>query len=211
MSILRSIIRAIRMTLIIWVLTAMIYPAIIWTVGSKAFPVQANGSTVFNIQGEPIGSALIGQQFKSDKYFHGRPSTIRYSQGRQARPRGISGASNLAPSNPDLLDRITQQANQLRDDNIQPLSELIYTSGSGLDPHISVRAVREQLERVSKARGIRAIEILPLIEKYTDGRFLGIFGEPGVNILRLNYDLDLQDFNRRQSSHPENFGDRPTQ
>lgn len=124
---------------------------------------------------------------------------MRYSQGKKAKPTGISGASNLAPSNPALKNRILDQVNQLRDENIQPTPDLIYTSGSGLDPHISFKAAQQQLERVARARGLKADDILPLINKYTDGRFLWIFGEPGVNVLRLNYALDLQDLNRQQN------------
>ncbi len=191
--------KAIRITLVLWLVTALIYPLAILIVGQALFPLQANGSVMVNIENQPIGSALIGQTFTSERYFHGRPSLVRYSQGRRARPTGISGASNLAPSNPALVDRIVEQATQFRDDNIQPLADLIYTSGSGLDPHISVRSARQQLRRVSRARGVQDDEIIPLLNQYTDGRFLWIFGEPGVNVLRLNYALDLQEINRLQN------------
>jgi potassium-transporting ATPase KdpC subunit len=199
MSFIREILRAIRITLIFWLVTAIIYPLAILVIGQGLFPVQANGSIMENIEGTPIGSSLISQVFTSEKYFHSRPSAVRYSQGRKAKPTGISGGSNLAPSNPALLERIIEEANQLRDDNIQPIADLIYSSGSGLDPHISVQAARQQLERVARARGVQPDEILLAINKFTDGRFLGIFGEPGVNVLRLNYALDLQDINRQQN------------
>lgn len=199
MVFIQEAIRAIRMTLLLWLLTAIIYPLVILGIGQFAFPFSAQGSIMLNIDNQPIGSALIGQLFTSERYFQGRPSAVRYSQGRKAKPTGISGASNLAPSNPDLTNRIREQANQFQDDNIQPLADLIYTSGSGLDPHISLKAARQQLARVARARGIQDDDIIPLINKYTDGRFLGIFGEPGVNILRLNYALDLQDVNRNQN------------
>ncbi|WP_017651342.1 K(+)-transporting ATPase subunit C [Fortiea contorta] len=199
MFIIREIIRAVRITLVLWLLTAIIYPLLILVVGQVFLPAQANGSVMVNIDNQPIGSALIGQVFTSEQYFHSRPSTVRYSQGKKARPTGISGASNLAPSNPELMNRILEQANQFRDENIQATADLIYTSGSGLDPHISIKAARQQLERVARARGIPENEILPLINKYTDGRFLWLFGEPGVNVLRLNYALDLQEFNRKQN------------
>jgi K+-transporting ATPase ATPase C chain len=191
--------KAIRITLVLWLVTALIYPLAILIVGQALFPLQANGSVMVNIENQPIGSALIGQTFTSERYFHGRPSLVRYSQGRRASPTGISGASNLAPSNPALVDRIVEQATQFRDDNIQPLADLIYTSGSGLDPHISVRSARQQLRRVARARGVQDDEIIPLLNQYTDGRFLWIFGEPGVNVLRLNYALDLQEINRLQN------------
>ncbi|MCV3217176.1 K(+)-transporting ATPase subunit C [Plectonema radiosum NIES-515] len=200
MSIVKEAIRAIRITLVLWLLTAIIYPLFILLIAQlPLLQEKANGSIVYNFKDQPIGSALIGQQFRNERYFHGRPSTVRYSQGKQAKPTGISGASNLAPSNPELLKRIVERANQLKDENIQPLADLIYTSGSGLDPHISIKAAGEQLDRVAKARGVREDEIRPLLDKYTDKRFLGIFGEPGVNVLRLNYALDLQEINRRQN------------
>jgi K+-transporting ATPase ATPase C chain len=199
MSILRETIRAIRITLVLWLLTAIIYPLLILVVGQVLFPGQANGSIMVNIDAKPIGSALIGQVFTSERYFQSRPSTVRYSQGKKAKPTGISGASNLAPSNPELMNRIVEQANQFREESIQPTADLIYTSGSGLDPHISLKAAKQQLEKVARARGVKEDEILPLINKYTDGRFLWIFGEPGVNVLRLNYALDLQELNRKQN------------
>ncbi|ARV60325.1 potassium-transporting ATPase subunit C [Nostocales cyanobacterium HT-58-2] len=200
MSILREIAKAARITLVLWLLTAIIYPLLILSVGQIPFlKDKAQGSIVQDIKGELIGSALIGQQFRSDRYFHSRPSKVRYSQGKQGNPTGISGASHLAPSNPELLERITAEANRLQEESIQPLADLIYTSGSGLDPHISVKAARDQLDRVARARGLRPDEIFPFINKYTDGRFLGIFGEPGVNVLKLNYALDLDEFNRQQN------------
>ncbi|MDZ8223090.1 K(+)-transporting ATPase subunit C [Nostoc sp. ChiVER01] len=198
MAIIRETIRAIFITLMLWLLTAIIYPLIILVVGQVFLPYQANGSIKENlINKEPIGSVLIGQVFTSDRYFHSRPSTVRYSQGKKAKPTGISGASNLAASNPELLNRILEQANQLRDENLRPIADMIYTSGSGLDPHISVKAAQQQLTRVASARGVKENEILRLINEYTDGRFLGIFGEPGVNVFRLNYALDFNDFNRQ--------------
>ncbi|AFZ24855.1 K+-transporting ATPase, C subunit [Cylindrospermum stagnale PCC 7417] len=199
MYIFRETIRAVRMTLVLWLLTAIIYPLAIVVVGQVFFPFSANGSIIQNIDAKPIGSALIGQVFTSDQYFHGRPSAVRYSQGKKANPTGISGASNLAPSNPELTNRILEQGNQFRDENLEPFADLIYTSGSGLDPHISLKAARQQLTRVLRIRGVREDEILPLINKYTDGRFLWIFGEPGVNVLRLNYALDLQEINRKEN------------
>lgn len=199
MVIIRETFRAIRMTLILWLITALIYPLTILVIGQGFFPYQANGSVKFNLDNKPIGSALIGQIFTDDRYFQGRPSTVRYSQGRRARPTGISGASNLAPSNPELLNRVIEQANQYQEQSIQPVEDLIYTSGSGLDPHISLKAAREQLPRVASARGINENDIWPLINEFTDGRFLWIFGEPGINVLRLNYALDLQERTQKRN------------
>ena len=191
MSIAKEVSRSIRLTLVLWVLTAVIYPFLMVGLGQVLFPFQANGSLVQNLQGLPVGSALIGQVFTSERYFQSRPSTVDYSQGEKAGKTGISGASNLAPSNPELLKRIQAQATQLQQSGIQPIADLVYTSGSGLDPHITLEAAQTQLDRVAKARNLSSDEIVPLINKHTQGRFLGIFGEPGVNVLNLNRELDV--------------------
>lgn len=197
---LRNILKAIRVSLILWVLTGIIYPLLILGVGQlPALREKATGSIVYNLQNQPYGSSLIGQVFVSERYFRGRPSPIRYSQGKLGRPTGVSGATNLAPSNPELLKRIIEAGNELRDENLKPEADLIYTSASGLDPHISILAAATQLERVARARGIEKEEVLQMIRRSIDGRFLGIFGEPGVNVLKLNYTLDLNEFNRQQS------------
>ncbi|WP_088241047.1 K(+)-transporting ATPase subunit C [Calothrix rhizosoleniae] len=195
----RETTRAIRIVLLLWLVAAIIYPSIVLTVGQTFFKPKANGSIIQNINGEPIGSALIGQQFTEDKYFHGRPSAVDYAQADKGKPRGISGGSNLSPGNSKLLNRIKEELEIFAEEDMQPFPELIYTSGSGLDPHISIQAARNQLERVASARDIRPDEVFSLLKKYTDKRFFGIFGEPGVNILKLNYALDLQDFNRNQN------------
>lgn len=194
----RDISRAIRFTLILWVLTAIIYPAIVLGVGQVALSTQANGSLITNEQGGIIGSALIGQPFSSDcaprtlceRYFWSRPSEIDYSTKKENLATGVSGASNLAPSNPDLLKRVKAQIGSLKQAEIQPTADLVYTSGSGLDPHISVDAARNQITRVAKARDLRTNQVELLITRFTEGRFLGIFGEPGVNVLKLNLELD---------------------
>ncbi|NJN92070.1 MAG: K(+)-transporting ATPase subunit C [Leptolyngbyaceae cyanobacterium SL_5_14] len=188
MSLTRETARAVRMTLVLWVLTAVLYPLLILAIGQVAFPSQANGSLIQT--GETvIGSDLIGQEFLSDEYFWSRPSAITYSQGEDAAPTGLSGASNLAPSNPDLLERIEQSVSQLAAAGIQPTANLVYASGSGLDPMWRSHA-QAQLNRVAQARGLSPDQIQPLIKQHTDRRFLGIFGEPGVNVLKLNLALD---------------------
>ena len=197
MSIVRDTTRAIRMTLVLWVLTAIIYPLVMIVVGQVFFPYQANGSLVPNLQGQVVGSALIGQAFSSDQYFQSRPSTVEHSQGEDAKPTGVSGASNLAPSNPELLKRIEAEVNRLEQAGISPTADLVYTSGSGLDPHITVEAANAQVERVARARDLSTDDITPLIAKHTEGRFLGIFGEPGVNVLKLNYNLDVSQSSRQ--------------
>jgi potassium-transporting ATPase KdpC subunit len=204
----REITRAIRSTLVLWVLVAVIYPFLTLAIGQLAFPYQANGSLLKNAQGQVIGSALIGQPFTSDRYFNSRPSTSSYSTANPQKDEagvlktGISGASNLAPSNPALLDRIRGKADpdpskmiagdlpRLQKANIQPTADLVYTSGSSLDPHITPEAARAQIQRVAKARRLLPNQLEILVHQYTDERSLGIFGEPGVNVLKLNLALD---------------------
>ncbi|NJO79608.1 MAG: K(+)-transporting ATPase subunit C [Cyanobacteria bacterium RM1_2_2] len=196
MSFAREASRAIRSTLVLWVITALIYPLVMVAFGQIAFPFQANGSILTNAQGQPVGSGLIGQPFTSDRYFNSRPSTTSYSTADPANDEasvlktGISGASNLAPSNPDLLQRIQETTVQLQQAGIQPTADLVYTSGSSLDPHITPEAARAQIARVARARGLEPNQLEDLINQNTAGRFLSIFGEPGVNVLRLNLALD---------------------
>jgi K+-transporting ATPase ATPase C chain len=207
----REMIVGIRSTLVLWVLTAILYPLLILLIGQVAFPYQANGSMIKNAQGQVVGSALIGQPFASEKYFQSRPSTTSYSTGDHKKEEdvegvlktGTSGASNLAPSNtaqllkdnrkpddPDLIKRIRGDVDKLKQAGIQPTADLVYTSGSSLDPHISVEAAKAQIQRVAKVRSLNPNQVELLINQNTDGRFLGIFGEPGVNVLKLNLALD---------------------
>lgn len=181
---------SLRTTAVLWVLTVVLYPLLIWGVGQVLFPTQANGSLITNAQGEVIGSTLIGQGFSSDTYFLGRPSAVAYSAGENAAPTGLSGASNLAPSNPALIESLEQTTQALQEVGVQPTADLIYSSGSGLDPHISPEAARAQIARVAAARGVDAATLQALVEQHTQGRLLGIFGEPGVNVLTLNIALD---------------------
>lgn len=198
MSFAREASRAIRSTLVLWVLAALVYPLVMIAIGQLVFPYQSNGSLLTNSQGQVVGSALIGQPFASDRYFNSRPSTSSYSTAdpqddtANILATGVSGASNLAPSNPDLIARIQEEAAKLEQAGIQqPIpADLVYTSGSSLDPHISLEAARAQIERVAGARGVEAQNLERLITENTDGRALGIFGEPGVNVLRLNLALD---------------------
>jgi len=190
MSVIRETITGIRVTFVLWILTALIYPFLMIFIGQVFFPYQANGSLITNNQGQVIGSALIGQSFSSEQYFWSRPSTVNYSEGEEAAPTGISGASNLASSNPELIRRIQETIDQLQDAGIEPTADLVYASGSGLDPHISIEAARRQIERIAIARSLETNQVETLIRQYTDGRFLGIFGESGVNVLRLNLALD---------------------
>jgi len=208
MSFTREASRAVRSTLVLWVLTAIIYPLAMIAFGQIVFPFQANGSIIKNAQGQDVGSALIGQPFTSDRYFNSRPSTTSYSTADPKKDdagvlkTGVSGASNLAPSNPALLDRMKGKSDpdptkaiegdipRLQKAGVKPTADLVYTSGSSLDPHITPEGAAAQLDRVAKARGLQPNQLEPLISQNTDGRFLGIFGEPGVNVLKLNLALD---------------------
>jgi potassium-transporting ATPase KdpC subunit len=208
MSISREIGRAIRATLVLWVITAILYPLAMVGIGQTVFPFQANGSLLKNPQGQVVGSALMGQPFTSDRYFNSRPSTTSYSTADPKKDNagilktGVSGASNLAPSNPDLLKRIQGTTNpdpaksiegdlpRIKKAGIKPTADLIYTSGSSLDPHISPEAAKAQIERVAKTRGLQTSQLEQLISQSTDRRALGLFGEPGVNVLKLNLAVD---------------------
>ena len=204
----REIGRAIRTTLVLWVLVAVIYPFAMLAISQLAFPYQANGSLLKNAQGQVVGSALIGQPFTSDRYFNSRPSSTSYSTADPNQDKagvlktGVSGASNLAPSNPALLDRIKGKSDpdpkkaiagdlpRLQQAGIQPTADLIYTSGSSLDPHITLEAARAQIQRVAGVRKLQPNRLEILISQNTDDRSFGIFGEPGVNVLKLNLALD---------------------
>lgn len=186
----REFLTAIRTIFTLWILTAILYPLVIFIIGQTAFSHQANGSLITTADGTIIGSELIGQTFISDRYFWSRPSTVNYSEGEDAIPGGLSGASNLSPTNPELLVRVEEYAERLRVANIEPTADLVYASGSGLDPHITLEAARAQIERVVAVRNLDPNQVEILISRYTDGRFLGIWGEPGVNVLKLNLALD---------------------
>ncbi|MBE9094184.1 K(+)-transporting ATPase subunit C [Tychonema sp. LEGE 07203] len=205
----RDLIKAIRVTLVLWGITAIIYPLIVLVIGQFAFNSQANGSLITK-QGVVVGSSLIGQSFTSEKYFWSRPSTTNYSSfvptdfdptkaDNLSQRTGFSGASNLAPSNSDLLRRgnekdgfqgVQVEVARLSQAGIKPTADLVYTSGSGLDPHISVESAKAQIERIAKVRSINLNQVEMLVSKNTESRFLGIFGEPGVNVLKLNLALD---------------------
>lgn len=183
-------ITGIRATAVLWLMTAIIYPAFFLLIGQTILPYQANGSLITNMQGQVVGSALIGQTFTSAEYFRARPSAIAYSEGEDAQPTGLSGASNLAPSNPDLLTRVEETAAELQQAGITPTADLVYASGSGLDPHISSAAAAAQVQTVATARGLDPSQVTQLIAEHTQGRFLGLFGEQGVNVTTLNVALD---------------------
>jgi potassium-transporting ATPase KdpC subunit len=175
--------------LIFTVLTGLLYPLVVTGIAQLVFPSQANGSLI-STNGQTIGSSLIGQQFDDPKYFWGRLSAT----GPYPYNAAASSGSNLGPTNPALLDEVKARIAALKaadPTNTQPIPvDLVTSSGSGLDPNISIAAALYQLPRVAKARGLSEAEVRTLVDKYTQGRQLGFLGEPRVNVLELNLALD---------------------
>jgi len=171
------------------VVTGLAYPALVTLVAQLVFPQQANGSLIVS-GGKPVGSALIGQPFDDPKYFWSRPSATS-PFGYNA---GASGASNLSPTNADLIKTVQGRVDALRaadPGNTAPVPvDLVTASGSGLDPHISPAAALYQVGRVAKARKLDAAVVRELVLQHTSGRLFGLLGEPRVNVLTLNLALD---------------------
>jgi potassium-transporting ATPase KdpC subunit len=181
---------AIVSTLILVVVCCGLYPAVVWAIAQLAFPGKANGSLIVDQTGTERGSALIGQGFTGAKYFHPRPSAA--GNGYDA---ANSCGSNLGPTSQKLNDQIKDRIAAYRKENNLPDTEAVpadavTASGSGLDPHISVRNAELQVARVAKARGVSADTVRALILRNTDSPTWGLLGDPGVNVLKLNVALD---------------------
>jgi K+-transporting ATPase ATPase C chain len=195
---LKEIRPAIVLLVALTLITGVIYPFAMTGIARVIFPTQSQGSLVEE-NGKIVGSALIGQEFKSDRYFHGRPSaTVSPDPNDTTKTvpapynAANSGGSNLGPTNKSLMERVQGDMDRLQQE--KPSSEvpidLVTTSGSGLDPHISPAAAHFQVPRVAKARNMSEDSVRRLVDEQVEGRTLGILGEPRVNVLALNLTLD---------------------
>ena len=195
---LKEIRPAIVLIVTLTLITGLAYPLAITGIASLIFPGQAQGSLIER-DGKVIGSQLIGQEFKGNGYFHGRPSATVAPDPNDATKTipapynaANSGGSNLGPTNSSLIDRVKGDVEKLKQENAsaQIPIDLVTTSGSGLDPHISSAAALVQVPRDAKARNVPEDRLRRLVEEHVEDRTLGIFGEPRVNVLALNLALD---------------------
>jgi potassium-transporting ATPase KdpC subunit len=195
---LRLIRPAIVVLVALTVITGLVYPLAMTGIAQVLFPRQAQGSLIER-NGVVVGSELVGQVFESDKYFHGRPSATTAPDPNDSTKTvpapynaANSGGSNLGPSNKALVDRVQGDMDKLKQENPSaPVpADLVTTSASGLDPHISPEAALFQVPRIAKARNVPEDRIRQVVSDHTEGRFLGLLGEPRVNVLLLNLALD---------------------
>jgi K+-transporting ATPase ATPase C chain len=184
----KNLVTAILMTVVTTVLLGLIYPLVVTGLAQVIFPDKANGQLIRDEKGNVIGSRIIGQPFSSPGYFRSRPSAA----GSAGYDAGASSGSNLGPTNKKLIDRIQADVEKLQAENPgKPIPvDLVTTSGSGLDPHISPAAAEFQVPRVARERGVSEDRIRQVVAVHTEGRQFGFLGEPRVNVLELNLDLD---------------------
>ena len=194
----REIRPAIVLVVILTLITGLVYPLAMTGIAEAIFPKQAQGSLV-EVDGKVVGSALIGQEFTSDKYFHARLSATTAPDPNDSSKTvpapynaANSGGSNLGPTNKALVDRVRTDVDKLKAENPSaPVPvDLVTTTGSGLDPHITPEAALFQVPRVAKARNLPEDRVRELVNANVEGRLLGLLGEPRVNVLALNMALD---------------------
>lgn len=216
----RQLVPALRMVLVLTVLLGLAYPLALTGFAQVAFGSKADGSFV-KVDGKVVGSSLLGQEFTGPEWFHTRPSSagagaagalvaVTDDDGNEVldaagdpsmvpadvsdRSVDASGSSNLGPTNPELIDAVTERAAAYREENglsadVEVPVDAVTGSGSGVDPHISVANARLQAPRVARERGLTEAQVLDLVDRHTQGRSLGFLGEPGVNVLGLNLDV----------------------
>ena len=184
----KNLLTAVLMTIVTTVLLGLIYPLAVTGLSQVIFPDKANGQLIRSADGTIIGSRIIGQPFSSPGYFRSRPSAA----GAVGYDAGASSGSNLGPTNQKLIDRVKADVEKLQAENPgKPVPiDLVTTSGSGLDPHISPAAAAFQLSRIARERGISEDQVSQVVAVHTRGRQFGFLGEPAVNVLELNLDLD---------------------
>jgi K+-transporting ATPase ATPase C chain len=183
----QDIFPAIRFTVLTLILVSVLYPLLIWGFAQFMGPAQGKAELVY-VSGKPVGAALVGQAFSEDRYFNGRPSAVDYNSAGSA-------GSNKGPSNPDYLAVVQARIDSFAVHNPQVAikdipAELVTASGSGLDPDVSPEGAKIQVARISAARNIPKDQLYQLVEQQTEKPFLGIFGPPKVNVLKLNIALD---------------------
>jgi K+-transporting ATPase ATPase C chain len=184
----KDVITSVLMLALMTVVLGLGYPFVVWGIAQVTFPHQANGSLIER-DGKVIGSELIGQNFTSEQYFNGRPSAAGNGYDASA-----SGGSNLGPTSAKLKDRIKADTETRASKNPGATvpADLVTTSGSGLDPHISPAAAEYQIARVAAARGVGETQLRELIARFTEERTFGLLGEPRVNVLMLNLAMDQE-------------------
>ena len=184
----KNLLTAILMTIVTTVLLGLVYPLVVTGLAQVIFPDQANGQLIRRGDGTIAGSRIIGQPFGGSGYFRSRPSAA----GAAGYDAGASSGSNLGPTNQKLIDRVKADVEKLQAENPgQPVPiDLVTTSGSGLDPHISPAAAEFQIPRIARERKMSENEVRQTVKAHTEGRQFGFLGEPRVNVLELNLDLD---------------------